>query len=380
LEVEKMLDKLSIDRKLIKHFDFGIIFVTVLIVLFGVLNIYNASVSKLGFYYAKLQLLWLLVGLVVLYVMVMVDYTILSNYASLVYWAGVLLLLYNDLTSKAVKGASAWIAIGSRAIQPSEFAKLGMIIILAKKLDDMEGNINNVKNFFILTFYAAIPMALIVIQPDMGMTMVCFFIVLGIYFVSGLNLKVIFGGLTTIVVMIVVVWNSDLMQAYWKKRLTIFLNPEADELGYGMQLIQSQIGIGSGSIFGSGAKFGERAGSSFVSQFVPEAYTDFIFSMVGEKWGFIGTVTLLLLYCILLYRIIKIAKRSKDLFGSVICVGVFSSFLFSIIQNIGMTIGIMPITGITLPFMSYGGSSMMTNFIALGLVVNVGMRKKKINF
>ncbi|WP_139905170.1 rod shape-determining protein RodA [Clostridium thermarum] len=375
-----MLDKLTIDRKLIKYFDFGLILVAILIVLFGTINIYNATMTKYGIYYAKLQLMWLAVGLAVLYVVVIVDYTILSNYASLIYWAGVLLLLYNDLTSKAVKGASAWISIGSRAIQPSEFAKLGMIIILAKKLDDMEGNINNIKNFFILTFYAAVPMALIVIQPDMGMTMVCFFIVLGIYFVSGLNLKVIFGGLTAIVVMIVSVWNSGLMPTYWKKRLTIFLNPESDELGYGLQLIQSQIGIGSGGIFGSGAKVGERAGSSFVSQFVPEAYTDFIFSMVGEKWGFIGALTLLILYSILLYKILKIAKRSKDLFGSIICIGVFSSFLFSIIQNIGMTIGIMPITGITLPFMSYGGSSMMTNFIALGLVVNVGMRKKKINF
>ncbi|WP_163191799.1 rod shape-determining protein RodA [Clostridium thermarum] len=375
-----MLDKLTIDRKLIKYFDFGLILVAILIVLFGTINIYNATMTKYGIYYAKLQLMWLAVGLAVLYVVVIVDYTILSNYASLIYWAGVLLLLYNDLTSNAVKGASAWISIGSRAIQPSEFAKLGMIIILAKKLDDMEGNINNIKNFFILTFYAAVPMVLIVIQPDMGMTMVCFFIVLGIYFVSGLNLKVIFGGLTAIVVMIVSVWNSGLMPTYWKKRLTIFLNPESDELGYGLQLIQSQIGIGSGNIFGSGAKVGEHAGSSFVSQFVPEAHTDFIFSMVGEKWGFIGALTLLVLYSILLYKILKIAKRSKDLFGSIICIGVFSSFLFSIIQNIGMTIGIMPITGITLPFMSYGGSSMMTNFIALGLVVNVGMRKKKINF
>ena len=375
-----MLGKLTIDRKLVKYFDFGIVFVAVIIVLFGILNIYNASMSKWGFSYAKLQLMWLFVGLAVLYVMVMVDYTILSNYAALIYWAGILLLLYNNFTSSAVKGAAAWISIGSRAIQPSEFAKLGMIIMLAKKLEDMEGNINNFKNFCILTFYAAIPMALIVVQPDMGMTMVCFFIVLGIYFVAGLNLKVIFGGLTTVVVMIVVVWNSSLMQAYWKKRLTIFLNPESDEWGYGMQLIQSQIGIGSGSIFGTGAKIGERAGSGFVSEFVPEAHTDFIFAVVGEKWGFIGGVILLLLYSVLLYKIIKIAIRSKDFFGSVICVGVFSSFLFSIIQNIGMTIGILPITGITLPFMSYGGSSLMTNFIALGLVVNVGMRKKKINF
>jgi rod shape determining protein RodA len=188
------------------------------------------------------------------------------------------------------------------------------------------------------------------------------------------------GGLIALVVLIVGIWNSGIMPFYWKKRLTIFLNPESDELVYGLQLIQSQIGIGSGGVTGNGAKLGDRAVSGFVSQFVPEAHTDFIFSMVGEKWGFIGGIALLILFFILLYKIIKIARRSKDIFGNVICVGVFSSFLFSIIQNIGMTIGILPITGITLPFMSYGGSSLLTNFIALGLVLNVGMRKKKINF
>lgn len=375
-----MLDRFSLNRKLVKHLDFGIVFVVILIVLFGCVNIYSATGASLGYYYVKLQLLWLLVGLTVMYIVVMIDYTILSNYAPLLYWAGVIFLLYNDLTSSAVNGATSWISIGSRAIQPSEFAKLGMIIMLARKLEDMEGNINNVKNFLILSFYALIPVVLIVIQPDMGMTMVCFFIVLGIYFIAGLNIKVIIAGFIGIIGLIVGVWNSGIMPYYWKKRLTIFLNPESDELGYGLQLIQSQIGIGSGGISGNGVKIGDRAVTGFVSQFVPESHTDFIFSMVGEKWGLIGGIALLVLYFILLYKIIKIARRSKDTFGNVICVGVFSSFLFSIIQNIGMTIGILPITGITLPFMSYGGSSLLTNFIALGLVLNIGMRKRKINF
>ncbi|MDP4087644.1 MAG: rod shape-determining protein RodA [Bacillota bacterium] len=375
-----MINKLGIDRKLLRYFDFGIVLITVIIVFFGCANIYDATVNKYGTSFVRLQMMWLAVGLVVVFVMTRIDYTFFSSYAPLIYWAGVLLLVYNDLTSKAVKGASAWISIGSRAIQPSEFAKLGMIIMLAKKLEDMEGNINNVKNFFILVFYALVPMALIVIQPDMGMTMVCFFIVLGIFFIAGLDLRVIFVGLTSLVGLVAVIWNSGILPAYMKKRLTIFLNPESDELGFGLQLIQSQIGIGSGNIFGIGAKFGANAGSGFVSNYVPEAHTDFIFSMVGEKWGYIGTVGLLLLYSFLLYRIMRIGKRSKDLFGTIICVGVFSSFLFSIVENIGMTIGIMPITGITLPFMSYGGSSMLTNFMAIGLVINIGMRKKKIIF
>lgn len=370
-----MLDKLKIDRKVLRQLDFSIIIISVMIVLFGSLNIYNAG----GLGYVKWQLLWLLVGLFVLYIILHIDYTLMSNYVWLIYWASILLLAYNDLTSEAINGASGWIKLGSRALQPSEFAKLGMIMMLAKKLDDMEGNINNFKNFCILTFYALIPMLLIVIQPDMGMTMVCFFVVLGIFFIAGLNLKVILGGITGVTIAIALVWNSSIMQEYWKKRLTVFLNPEVDDLNAGFQLIQSRIGIGSGHILGSGSKFGGIK-SGFVSQFVPEAHTDFIFAVVGEKWGFLGGIFLLTLYGLLLYRFIVAARRSKDLFGAIICVGVISSFIFSIMQNIGMTIGIMPITGITLPLMSYGGSSMLSNFMSIALVLNIGMRRKKINF
>jgi rod shape determining protein RodA len=373
-----MLDVFRIEKKLLKQLDYVIIFLSVLIVAFGSLNIYSAR--KDGFHYMKLQLLWLLVALVVMTVILLIDYTTIMNYASIIYWSGVALLIYNDLFSRAVNGATGWIRFGSRAIQPSEFAKLGMIIMLAKKLEDMEGNINNVKNFFILTSYAAIPMLLIVIQPDMGMTMVCFFIVLGIYFMSGLNLKVILGGLTGLAFSIALVWNSGIMPEYWKKRLTVFLNPEVDEMNTGLQLIQSMTGIGSGHVFGVGSKIGPMSKGGFVSQFVPEAHTDFIFAVVGEKWGFVGGVFLLLIYTILIYRFMLAARRSKDIFGSVICVGVASSFIFSIIQNMGMTIGIMPITGITLPLMSYGGSSILTTFMAIAFVLNIGMRRKKINF
>jgi rod shape determining protein RodA len=373
-----MLDFLKIDKKLLKQLDYSIILLAISIVVFGSINIYNSKAN--GPHYMKLQLLWLLVGIFVLYVIILMDYAVISNYVPVIYWASIALLIYNDIFSTATKGASGWIKLGSRAIQPSEFAKLALILMLAKKLNSMDNNINNVKNFFILMFYTIIPMGLIVIQPDMGMTMVCFFIVLGIFFISGLNLKVILGGLTSIGISIALVWNSGIMPEYWKKRLTIFLDPEVDELNYGLQLVTSKTGIGSGGIFGSGAKFGPNASGGYVSQFVPEAHNDFIFSVVGEKWGLIGGIFLLTLYGIFIYRTIVAARRSKDIFGTVICVGIASYFIFAVMQNIGMTIGIMPTTGITLPLMSYGGSSILTNFMAIGLVLNVGMRRKKINF
>jgi rod shape determining protein RodA len=361
--------------------DHILIITAIIISLFGAINIYSATIGKnTASNYFILQSMWLVVGLVVMYIVTRIDYVIIASHISIVYWASVLLLIYTDFTAQVVNGASSWINIGSRGIQPSEFAKIAMLILVAKIIDEFEGDINNIKNLSKVLIYAAIPMILIVIQPDMGMTMITFFIMLGVVFIAGLNTKVILGGLGGLATMIILVWQTGLLPEYWKTRLTIFLHPESDELGAGLQLIQSQIGIGSGQIFGEGSKFGVQSGNGFVSQFVPESHTDFIFAVVGEKWGFIGAVFLMLLYIILVYRMVVIAKNSKDILGKIIVVGIMSSTVFSIFQNVGMTIGIMPITGITLPFMSYGGSSMLTNFISLGLVLNVGMRKKKINF
>lgn len=375
-----MLEKLKIDRKLLKELDFSLIIVLLIIVLFGILNIYSASQSFLGggTRYLKTQLLWLLLSLITVYVILLIDYSTIMSYANVIYWSGIILLVLNDtIFKKTVNGAASWMSIGGHTIgQPSEFAKLGMIIIIAKKLNDMEGNINNVKNFCILSFYALLPMFLIVKQPDMGMTMVCFFIVLGMFFVAGLDLRVLCAGLFGIVGFIAAVWNTKLMKEYWKSRLTSFLHPEKDELGAGLQLIKSKNTIGSGGIWGTGYLKGFMTSTGQV----PESNTDMIFSAVGEEWGFVGGCFLLVMYGILIFKLIKIARKSKDIFGTALCAGVVSSILFSVYQNIGMSVGMAPISGLTLPFMSYGGSSMVTYFISVGLVLNVGMRRKKINF
>jgi len=366
-----MIYKFFIGKKLLKRLNLGVLITAIIIVLFGCMNIYSVG----GRYYMKLQLTWLMLGLITVYVILLFDYMFLQNIAGILYWFSIFLLLLNDfLLGSTTKGATSWIKFGNRAIQPSEFAKLALIIMLSKKLDDMEGNINEPKNFIILVIYALIPMILIVIQPDMGMTMVCFFTVLGIFFAAGLNLKIIIGGLNGILALVAIIWNSPLMKPYWKGRLVSFLNPEKYELDYGHQLIESQRGIGSGGVFGTGFLRGKQF------KFVPEAHTDFIFSVLGEEWGLLGGIFLLILYGVLIYNMINTARKSKDIFGTMLCVGIISSLLFSVLQNIGMTIGIMPITGITLPFMSYGGSSMLTNFMSIGIVLNVGIRNKKLNF
>jgi len=366
----KILQNLKINKKLLKELDYSVIILAICIVIFGCINIYSA----IGGYNVKLQIAWMILGLITVYFLLVFDYMLIENYAVIIYWAGIIFLIFGDIFGTVTGGARSWINVGAFKVQPSEFAKMGMIIMLAKKLDEMEGRINDPKNFFQLLFYAAVPMMLIVIQPDMGMTMVSFFIVLGIFYCIGLDQKVIIGGITTIALLIVGVWNSPIMKSYWKGRLTSFLHPEDNQLGSGLQLIQSRLAIGSGGILGTG--FGK--GVQFNS--VPANHTDFIFAVLSEEWGFVGALALILLYSFLIWRLIKIAKESKDIFGTVLCVGFVSNLLFSIGQNIGMTVGLMPITGITLPFMSYGGSSLLTSFMALGLVLNVGMRRKKINF
>lgn len=374
-----MLKRLKLDTKLLREMDFSILIATILIVLFGIVNIYAAMKPNVSD--AKKQLLWFGVSLVVLYFILLVDYNILRGFAPILYWGSIVLLIYTRFMGATINGARGWIKVGSLfSIQASELAKVAIIFMLAKKLDEMELKVNNLKNFMILAAYTIVPVALIVIQPDMGMTMVCFFIVLGIFFCAGLDMKIVLGGLTSLVFGIIVLWNSGLIEPYQKRRLISFLNPEADELGSGLQLMQSMTGIGSGGFFGTGLKLSQDSSTSYVGQFVPEKQTDFIFAVIGEHWGTIGAVVLLILYGIIVYRTIRTAKVSKDIFGSMICVGMASYFLFAILQNIGMTIGIMPITGITLPLVSYGGSSLLTTMMSIALIINIGMRKKKINF
>lgn len=373
-----MLEKLKINKKLLKELDYSVIIICLIIAFFGALNIYSATHLKSGISVFKSQLVWIALGLIVTYFMIVIDYSLIENYADIMYWFGIVLLFLNDTIFKStVNGAGSWLKIGSVTLgQPSELVKVGLILMIAKKVEQMEGDINNLKNLSTLALYAGIPMILIVIQPDMGMTMVCFFIVLGMLFIAGLDLKIIAGGFSAIVIMIIGIWNSSLMQAHWKERLISFVNPEAEELGIGLQVLQSKIGIGSGGFSGKGFLKGTQVAGGFV----PESHTDFIFAVVGEEWGFVGAVFLLVLYGILMYKFIEIARTSKDTFGTMVCVGVTSMFLFSILQNMGMAIGLVPVSGITLPFMSYGGSALTTAFMSVALVLNIGMRKKKINF
>ena len=378
---EVLFKLLKLDMRLLKEIDRTVLISTILLVLYGALNIYLCTKGGVdSFYYVKKQLTWFVVSLLALYVFISIDYTIIYNYVPIFYWGSIVLLIITKFAGVVVNGARGWLKFGPVSLQPAELAKIGIILMIAKKLDDMDGKINDVKNFFTLVLYAGIPVIFIVTQPDMGMTMVCFFIVLGIFYTAGLDMKIIGGGLLSLVLAVVIIWNSGLLPSYQKARFTGFLNPAADDAGNGYHLTQSLVGIGSGGMFGSRPSLKSDGTTGYAAQNVPEVQTDFIFSAIAEQWGFIGAMILLALYGFMLYRMIAIARTSKDIFGSVICTGIASYFLFAILQNIGMTIGLLPITGITLPLISYGGSSLLTTVISVGLVINVGMRRKKIYF
>ncbi|AGK96577.1 rod shape-determining protein RodA [Clostridium pasteurianum] len=365
--------KWIIDNRLLRQLDITLIISALIIAIFGVMNIYSVA----GISYLRTQIIYIVIAIVICYVILLIDYNMMSNYSEIIYWIGIVLLLATDIQGRSVNGASSWLQLGPLpAIEPAEFFRMALALILAKKVSDMDGEVNNPKGIFKILFYTAIPAIMLYKQPNLGMAIICVCIAVGILFISGLNLKIIFGAIALIIPTCIIIWKANILKPYQMARITSFLHPELTQQTTGYQLTNSKLGIGSGGILGKGFLHGTQVSGGYI----PEARTDFIFAAVGEQWGLVGAVILLLIYAIILYRILKIAKNSKDILGRLICIGTFAGLTFSIYQNIAMTIGLAPISGITLPLMSAGGSSIIANFAALALVLNVGMRNKKINF
>lgn len=380
---DRILSRYKLDFKLIREIDKGLLFSAIALMLYGMLNIYLCTKGDVApLFFVKKQFMWFIISMVALYFLVAVDYSVIYRYVPIFYWGSVILLLCVWIPGIGVKvnGARGWINIGISNLQPAELAKFGIILMVAKLLEEMDYEVNNLRNIIKIGIYCMIPVSLILIQPDMGMTMVCFFIVLGMLFIAGLDRRIIIGGFSALLIGVVVLWNSGLILPHQKARITAFMNPETDTSAQGYQLNQSLIGIGSGGVVGTRPSLDPEVSPGYAGTHVPEIQTDFIFAAIGEQWGFLGAMLLLLLYGILITKMINIARKAKDRFASLVCIGLVSYFLFAITQNIGMTIGLIPITGITLPLISYGGSSLLTTTMAVGLVLNIGMRKKKIHF
>ncbi len=317
------------------------------------------------------HLVFLASGYTVMALVTMIDYRRFRDFALIAYGTVcALLVAVISPMGTEVNGAQAWFQLGSFQLQPSEFTKIAMILVLASLGAHFSGDID-LRRLGVLLGVAGLPLALIMLQPDPGTAMVLVAIIMGVLLVAGVRAKHIAAltllGLTALVGVL----NSGFLEDYQKDRLTVFLNPSAGLQAEAYNLNQSKIAIGSGGVLGKGLFKGTQTQLNIV----PEQHTDFIFTAVGEELGFIGSATLLILFGILCWRIWRIAQLSRDQLGMLLCAGVLSMIVFQLFQNTGMTMGIMPITGIPLPLVSHGGSSTIAVFAGLGLVQNVHMRR-----
>lgn len=321
------------------------------------------------------QGIFLAVGLVVAAGSLYFDYRKLYRLVPVLYGVNALLLLVVKFAGTSALGAQRWIQIGPFTLQPSEFAKLIMIICLARLLSNNKSGFQTWKSLLPVAGLMALPTLLIFIQPDLGTSLVFAAITFGMLYICGLKMQLVKRAFMAFVVVFPLIWFF-VLHAYQKTRILVLFNPNIDPYGSGYHVIQSKISIGSGGFIGQGLFEGTQSQLNFL----PENHTDFIFSVIGEELGFVGAVFVLFLYFILLYRTIMISRASGDAFGSLLACGIFSMWLFQIFINVGMTLGIMPVTGIPLPFMSYGGSALLMNLICVGILMNVYLRRKKLMF
>jgi rod shape determining protein RodA len=367
---------IGLDRRVVRNLDPYLLGSTLLLCLFGLVMVY--STTRYGLHpllFVRSQMLHFVVGVLVAAAILAVDYRSLASGARVLYVVNLVLLAAVLVAGRSSLGAQRWIPLGPLGqFQPSEFAKLAIVVTLARHLSDRPGPYTSVRDLLPFLAHISIPMILIFRQPDLGTALVYGAIFAGMLYAGGarrrdLALLGVAGAAVT-----PLLWH--ILKAYQRRRLLSFLDPSLDPLGAGYGIIQSKIAVGSGMLWGKGL----FAGTQNVLQFVPEHHTDFIFSVVGEELGFIGCVLLLLLFYVWLVRGVRTAAVARDRFGALVAVGIVSMIAFHVFVNVGMTVGIMPITGIPLPFISYGGSALMTMVWAAALLLNVGMRRQKILF
>ncbi len=396
-----------------EYFD-GTLFVSCLVlVALGLVSIYSATIDINNAF--ERQLLFSVIGLVSMIAMFIVPLKTLQRFAPAIYVAIVGFLLFVLIVGVTIKGARSWFSIGSLGGQPSEFAKIATILAVAAWFSRPEVSIGRLKHFLIGVALFFIPMGFILVQPDMGTTIVFFVTMLPVLFwigasnfilvavilpgvvalgalfgtaeflvaavISGLVLflfrennfaaAIAFGVTLAVGLSVQIVY--DQLAPYQQKRIATFLNPDADPLGAGYNVLQSKIAIGSGGIFGKGF----MEGSQTQLNYIPEQWTDFIFCVPGEEFGFVGATIVLTAFAVLLFRMVYVAGHSRNSFGSIAAVGAASFLAVHMVINVGMAMAILPVIGIPLPFLSYGGSALVVNMMMVGLVMNVWAHRKE---
>lgn len=368
---------LKIDRRLIKNFDWITFLIVMSLAIIGIMTIYSATRPPLGVgehpdFYLK-QVLWLLISIGVLFVVVSFDYIWLYRISYPLYGLGLLLLLIVLFGGRASMGAQRWLSIGHISFQPSEFFRIFFIIVFSSYLTNMGRNSVDKISMKGLFMFGILPLILLIKQPDLGtaILLMSLFVVLSVS--KGISKKII-----TVIVIIGLISIPFLGHIFWeglkdyqKNRLVAFIDPDVDPAGIGYHINQSKISVGSGGFFGKGYLKGTQG----PLRFLPEKHTDFIFSVFAEEWGFAGSIMLLGIYLMLFLRGLDTAMRAKDEFGRLTALGITAMFFVYFCVNIGMTLGIMPVVGVPLPFVSYGGTALLSNFIAVGILINIRTRR-----
>lgn len=386
----KQLRMNRFDRSMMRYFDWPLFLIVLVISLFGVVTIFSATTTSVTetpstimemletqpTNYARLQLIWLLLGTAAMMVVIYFGYELYGHYANTFYIINLVLLVAVLFTEALRGGMTAFFTWGSsseRTFQPSEVGKIAMIIAFAKAFSVRVKPVMHVRDLIPLVIYMGIPLILIIAQPDVGTALVYVAVFAIMVFVSGTNYKLILGILVCVVVLIIPVWMfMNATGSFRLTRILIWLDPESYP-DQARQVINAQIAVGRGGLWGQGiVSQGSYASLGYIS----DDHTDFIFAVCCESFGMVGACVLVLLYALLLGRMFYLALRVQESYGSYLIIGVAAMLLFHVVENICMVIGILPVTGIPLPFMSYGGSNMITNMMGIGLVMNVAMRAR----
>jgi rod shape determining protein RodA len=366
----------NIDRRLIKNFDWITFSISILIALIGIMTIYSATRPLLaqehsGFYIKQAS--WLILGIIVLFLIVSFNYVWLSRFSLHLYILGIILLTTVLIIGKTGMGAQRWLNLGPISFQPSEFFKLIYIIMLSQYLSITKSPISTIsllRVFFLIVF---LPFILLIKQPDLGTALIILAIFISLTLTKGLQKRVavllVIIGMISLPFLGNILWGG--LKDYQKSRIVAFIEPEVDPEGIGYHLSQSKITVGSGEFLGKGYMNGTQG----PFRFLPEKHTDFIFAVFAEEWGFLGSFLLLFFYLVLILRGLDTARKAKDDFGRLLALGITFMFIIYFFINVGMTLGIMPVVGIPLPFMSYGGTALLSNLLSIGVLINIRTRR-----
>ena len=383
IDNSSFLEEINVDKEKKKTFKFDFVLLICVLLLsgFGLLVIYSATMFSLSdgvsdpAYYFKKQLTLLLVSIFIFGALLFVNYRRFKRFWIIVFVANVLLLISVLIFGYEVNATKGWIDLKFTSIQPSEFAKIFMIICVAAVLSKWRSEKKPVVSFkkvILSIFIAFLTIGLILLEPDFGQSIIIFIVFVLMLFVSGANFLYVLGVIGVTISGVFAGLRMGLIKQYQLDRLLIFLRPDVKPEGAGYNLFQSKIAIGSGKLFGKGLFLGTQTNLNYV----PEHRTDFIFSVIGEEFGFIGAFITIIIFAVIIWRCFKIARQASDQFGFLLSAGVGFLILTQMTINIGMTIGLMPIIGIPLPFLSYGGSNLLSVFIGISLVENVYMRRE----